>query len=158
MLKWRAITSAIRATFPDVIGGLYTPEELDPDNTIVYDDGSMVIQQTPSSISQPITDDLRDNQTQNEPVAPNSKDKSDTPWYTDENVLKVIQWAFDKNHIETRERKVAEKALFQLASVVGWNAFNSGREACEIIQARYDERKIVQMLSNLPDTDDPQRS
>jgi hypothetical protein len=41
MLKWRAVTAAIREVFPDVISGLYTPEELDTDNTVVHDDGTM---------------------------------------------------------------------------------------------------------------------
>jgi hypothetical protein len=41
MLKWRAVTAAIREVFPDVISGLYTPEELDTDNTLVHDDGTM---------------------------------------------------------------------------------------------------------------------
>lgn len=47
MLKWRAVTSAMREVFPDVISGLYTPEELDPD-TIVNDDGSMEIVHAPA--------------------------------------------------------------------------------------------------------------
>lgn len=41
MLKWRAITDCARVVFPDVIGGLYTPEEIDPDGWTVQDDGSM---------------------------------------------------------------------------------------------------------------------
>lgn len=41
MLKWRAVTAAIREVFPDVISGLYTPEELDTDNTVVHEDGTM---------------------------------------------------------------------------------------------------------------------
>jgi hypothetical protein len=41
MLKWRAVTAAIREVFPDVISGLYTPEELDTEHTTVYEDGTM---------------------------------------------------------------------------------------------------------------------
>lgn len=43
MLKWRAITKAMREVFPDVLAGLYTQEELAPDNTIVNPDGSMLL-------------------------------------------------------------------------------------------------------------------
>lgn len=31
MRKWRAVSAACRVVFPDAIGGMYTPEELDPD-------------------------------------------------------------------------------------------------------------------------------
>ena len=41
MLKWRAVTKAMRELFPDILAGLYTQEELAPDITIVQPDGSM---------------------------------------------------------------------------------------------------------------------
>lgn len=41
MLKWRAITKAIREVFPDILSGLYTHEEIAPDLTATSQDGSM---------------------------------------------------------------------------------------------------------------------
>ncbi len=38
MRRWRAVSANLRLTFPDAIGGLYTPEELSPE-TIVDADG-----------------------------------------------------------------------------------------------------------------------
>jgi len=38
MLKWRAVSDAARVVFPDIISGLYTPEEFDDNGTIRYDD------------------------------------------------------------------------------------------------------------------------
>ena len=43
MLKWRAVANAVRAVFPDRIGGMYTHEELDDGNVLVQPDGSMQI-------------------------------------------------------------------------------------------------------------------
>ena len=45
MLKWRAVSACARVVFPDVINGMYTPEELDPD-LIVEEDGEIVEQAT----------------------------------------------------------------------------------------------------------------
>ena len=41
MRKWRAISAACRVVFPDIIQGMYIPEELSPD-TIVDDGGEIV--------------------------------------------------------------------------------------------------------------------
>lgn len=41
MLKWRAVGDAARSIFPDVIMGLYIPEEIDP-NLIVNEDGEII--------------------------------------------------------------------------------------------------------------------
>ena len=53
MLKWRAVTACARVVFPDIIGGLYTHEEIDPNNTIVLEDGSMVIHQNTENLNAP---------------------------------------------------------------------------------------------------------
>lgn len=39
MLKWRAVAACARVVFPDIIMGLYTTEELAPDNTTLTADG-----------------------------------------------------------------------------------------------------------------------
>lgn len=46
MLKWRAVAACARVVFPDVILGLYTPEEMGADVSI-SDDGEMTVQATP---------------------------------------------------------------------------------------------------------------
>lgn len=43
MLKWRAIANCSREAFPDVLGGLYTMEEMSPENVTVFEDGAMEI-------------------------------------------------------------------------------------------------------------------
>jgi len=43
MLKWRAVSEAARFVFPDIIMGCYTPEELDQNDKLVYDqDGGII--------------------------------------------------------------------------------------------------------------------
>jgi hypothetical protein len=41
MLKWRAVAACARVVYPDVIMGLYTPEELAPDSVRISEDGEM---------------------------------------------------------------------------------------------------------------------
>lgn len=41
MRRWRAVSANLRLTFPDAIGGLYTPEEISPE-TIVDADGRVL--------------------------------------------------------------------------------------------------------------------
>lgn len=43
MYKWRAVAACARVTFPDVIDGLYTPEEMGAD-VVVDEEGTMTIQ------------------------------------------------------------------------------------------------------------------
>lgn len=47
MLKWRAIANCSREAFPDVLGGLYTIEEIASESVTVLEDGTMQIS-TPS--------------------------------------------------------------------------------------------------------------
>lgn len=47
MLKWRAVAAAARVVFPDVILGLYTPEEMGA-NVTVTDEGDMQIVDAPA--------------------------------------------------------------------------------------------------------------
>lgn len=52
MLKWRAVAEAARECFPDVIMGLYTNEEMAPQNVFVDENGALEDQliQTPPKI------------------------------------------------------------------------------------------------------------
>lgn len=53
MRKWRAVAACARVVFPDVIQGLYTPEEIAPDSVSVNDDGEMTLDaQQPASAPQ----------------------------------------------------------------------------------------------------------
>lgn len=50
MMKWRAVGAACRVTFPDIIQGMYMPEEMMPD-AIVNQDGE-IIELPPSNVVQ----------------------------------------------------------------------------------------------------------
>ena len=52
MLKWRAVSDACRVVFPDVIQGLYTPEEISPD-LVVNADGEAISVQPVENLNQP---------------------------------------------------------------------------------------------------------
>lgn len=43
MLKWRAVAEVARERFPDVIMGLYTTEEMAPDDVMVDESGNVVV-------------------------------------------------------------------------------------------------------------------
>jgi hypothetical protein len=53
MLKWRAVSDMARSVFPDVIGGLYTTEEIAPETVVVQEDGEMSLPEptTPAKTS-----------------------------------------------------------------------------------------------------------
>ena len=51
MLKWRAIAACARVVFPDVILGMYAPEEIAPDAD-VGDDGALIIETCPVVVTQ----------------------------------------------------------------------------------------------------------
>lgn len=50
MYQWRAVAAAARATFPDVILGMYTPDEL---GAVTTEDGE-VVEQSPAIQAQPV--------------------------------------------------------------------------------------------------------
>lgn len=53
MLKWRAVSACARVVFPDVIIGVYTSNEIDPD-IAVDNDGELVVDtDTPVSVDEP---------------------------------------------------------------------------------------------------------
>jgi hypothetical protein len=49
MLQWRNIGAAARAVFPDVISGLYTPEEMGADVQILEDGSQIIIEVEPQT-------------------------------------------------------------------------------------------------------------
>ena len=60
MLKWRAITACARVLFADALQGLYTPDEIDPDNYSITDEGEIAVLESPiPSVAQPSTPKLQ---------------------------------------------------------------------------------------------------
>jgi len=54
MLKWRAVANLMRVAFPDVLGGVYTSEEVAPDTVSVDESGSMTViekQEAPKALN-----------------------------------------------------------------------------------------------------------
>jgi hypothetical protein len=43
MLEWRCVAFCARIVFSDIIGGVYTPEEISTGEVEVYEDGGMVV-------------------------------------------------------------------------------------------------------------------
>lgn len=81
MLKWRAVSACARVAFPDVIQGMYTPEEIAPD-TMVNDMGEIVELPKPAKSPVLTTQDrtpVQNGKTANTPpVAPeNSRSTAD---------------------------------------------------------------------------------
>ena len=60
MLKWRAITACARVLFADAMQGLYTPDEIDPDNYSITEEGEVAILESPiPPVAQPSTPKLQ---------------------------------------------------------------------------------------------------
>lgn len=52
MMKWRAISKCARIVFPDIIQGMYPPEEIDPD--VSFDTGIIPDNMLPETVSDPL--------------------------------------------------------------------------------------------------------
>jgi len=119
MLKWRAVTACARVVFPDVVGGLYTGEELDPDNVTVSEDGTMKTNRHESiTTSAPV---VSKKQSQPEPVDDNNGDDTkETPkWHEAENgknLKQVFAWARTKGMTEETNDDKASAELLNLES------------------------------------------
>ncbi len=105
MLKWRAVTKAMREVFPDILSGLYTQEELEPDLTIVNEDGSMEIASATKKMLQ-----------------------EQTTGFDDEAIKKIVTWANERYGLDT-----AEKALTFIGKNDWSYANGDGKKACEVI-------------------------
>jgi hypothetical protein len=131
MLKWRAVTSAMREVFPDVISGLYTPEELDSD-TMVNDDGSMEIISTPvieTSTNKTIS-------ATNPPVSPRAKKLEETvAWHQESDKLRSAL-----GHCQAKgwiEGATMAEQLASFASLVGQEivSFETGKASIDAAEA-----------------------
>lgn len=112
MLKWRAVTAGCRAVFPDIIGGLYTHEEMDTD-AVVHEDGSM-------TISTPSPKQLPANTT---PL---------TPWHEDKaKIAAIVNMAIEKGYGDD------EASLLKLLGKQ-WADFETGKQAFLAIEAEHN--------------------
>lgn len=121
MLKWRAITKAMREVFPDILSGLYTQEELAPNTTIVSEDGSM------SLLNEPETSNF---------ATPKTLDE--------EAIAKLITWAIEKGYGNNADH------LLALLNKEDWSFTNGdGKVACEKIAAAHTAfvQKIIKWSS-----------
>lgn len=131
MLKWRAVTSAMREVFPDVIAGLYTPEELDGD-TVVNDDGSMEIASAPV-LSDPGSKIKQfPGKTAEEPAA------TAKSWHEDpEELKKVLGECRTKGWIEGGTIGELKKS-FASFTTREITSFSTGQEAIDFAKSEYD--------------------
>lgn len=65
MFKWRAVAACARVVFPDVILGLYTHEEINP-NLTVNEDGEIIGEAMPEPVTVPVVvDEISDSRKEN---------------------------------------------------------------------------------------------
>lgn len=147
MLKWRAITACARVVFPDVVGGFYTGEELDPDNTSVDEDGTMRTRQSRHEIPATITPSKS-------PTGESDNDKKSgedeklTAWQEDVNQIRtLIMGAVEAGYIE-KPAKIGDgkAAVLQLIGKQDFNDFTTFEDAKNAIHSEGD--KLKQELAN----------
>jgi hypothetical protein len=76
MLQWRAVAAACRLVFPDVIGGLYTPEEL---GAFVDEQGEVIEGKAEDVTEQKVNTDVKPEVTQANTSAPVSSQVATDP-------------------------------------------------------------------------------
>lgn len=129
MLKWRAITKAMREVFPDIISGLYTQEELAPDITIVSDDGSMKLLESPGPKPNGQNNHHSSEDSSVGSADSNKESANKDRGLSDESIETVIKWAKEKKGYAGNET-----ALLKLLNKSDWKfTGNSWEKAMESI-------------------------
>jgi hypothetical protein len=114
MLCWRALSTAARFACPDVVGGLYTPDEIA--DVAVNEEGEIVENAAtpPASLPTP---------------APTPAPDVEEPWHRDPaKVARICEYA--------REKGLAfedEDSLLARLAVPGWHVFPRGKDAARLI-------------------------
>jgi hypothetical protein len=134
MLKWRAVAACARVVFPDVIIGMYTPDEIDADSVRVNDSGEMTVIHNASSPALAPTN-----------ANPTAEPPQPEHWYTPENVAKLVGWARNQKYGDD------EQALLNLLQKK-WSDFPSGKEAAVAIESAH--KALEAEYSEQEDTDD----
>jgi hypothetical protein len=110
MLCWRALSTAARFACPDIVGGLYTPDEIA--DVAVNEEGEIVEGAAPPPAPLPTP-------------APAVEE----PWHRDPmKVARIVEYA--------REKGLAfedEDALLAILNVPGWHVFPRGKDAAQLI-------------------------
>jgi len=127
MLKWRAVSKFARQVFPDVIGGLYTKEEMEA-NVDVLEDGTEIAKPVPQAqLQQP-----KPQQQKSAQQPANAQPKSE--WGSEESINKLVDWAKEKKY----GTNVAD--LLKLVGKDDWKAFADGRQACLAIETAHAQK------------------
>jgi hypothetical protein len=114
MLCWRALSTAARFACPDIVGGLYTPDEIA--DVAVNEEGEIVENATTPSAPPPA-------------LAPAPTPAVEEPWHRDPvKVARIIEYAREKGL--TFED---EDSLLATLGVPGWHVFPRGKDAAQLI-------------------------
>lgn len=148
MLKWRAVTACARVVFPDVVGGLYTGEEIDPDNVTVSEDGTMKANR--HEIPATITRDTQSStgESGDDKKSGDGEGEKETLWYDDVNQIRtIIMTAVEAGYIE-KPAKIGDgkAAVLQLIGKQDFNDFATFEDAQNAVQSEGD--KLKQELAN----------
>jgi hypothetical protein len=123
MLKWRAISEVAKFLFGDVIGGLYTTEEIAPDAQ--YTDAGEILVENNTPPQTPPKPDYTEGQYSEVEDDPTPADK-DIPWYDDiQNITMLVKMAREKGYIEEKD---GAKDLLRLLGKP-WSNFETGKDA-----------------------------
>jgi hypothetical protein len=128
MLKWRAISEVAKFLFGDVIGGLYTTEEIAPDAQYT-DAGEILVENNtpPQTTPKPNYTEGQYSEVDDDP-APADKN---IPWYDDiQNITMLVKMAREKGYIEEKD---GAKDLLKLLGKP-WSNFETGKDAFRAVE------------------------
>ena len=133
MLKWRAVTAACRAVFSDIIGGLYTQEEVDEDNTLVREDGSMSWQ-PPESNPKSLPGSTSNNANQ-----------SDTPdWWTPDNRGKLAGFICKRDWSEAEKTNDILQDATDILGLDSYHALSEYEAGNAVVEALKEATKALE--------------
>lgn len=135
MLKWRAVSEVAKFLFSDVIGGLYTVEEIDPDANLNEDGDIITIESTTPKNVTPMPKQETQEETPPKPKA----------WHENGELKQLISRAVEVGMGDT------EKDLLALLDGQQWSDFASRADAANALKAAHE---ALQAELNKPTAED----
>ncbi len=157
MFKWRAVSACARVVFPDIIQGLYTPEELGAD-VLVDDAGKMIVitpvPQQPKPTNRPAAQPSQKPAPQADQSTPPQQEQSSEPpgesiskstqpeshaWANDEKIVWMLNYMPTKLDGITGSDIARYTGIEYLKNFDAWNEkYATAADAMTAIKAAYD--------------------
>lgn len=144
MLIWRSISTAARFECPDIVGGLYMIEEINPDIDVDQQGNpidNIVVSKQPipeHKPGQPVpTEEVLKPEVDFDAPIEEPEPPKQQPWNTLENIDKLLQFVCNKLHLSQTE-VMGLAGVKGKDDVEGWGKYESGKAAGAAIEAAFN--------------------